>query len=137
MDVFESRWLPVSFAQVRAELMELHQEARRRTREPWAPLDGDLTRVIGQHTVRRVISVLRVARHGGVVVFIFPERMEEFSGENRYVSVIHAFADGELRRHFRTLIVEVMNRLAQTHGKGEAPSYPRAVGWKEYQKRPD
>ena len=137
MDVFASRWLPEHFAPVRAELMALHREARRRAREPWAPLDEDLTRVIGQHTVRRVISVLRESHHGGTVVFIPPELTHEFSGENRYVAFKHAFADGEPRRRFRTTIVGVMNRLAQIHGKGDAPSYPRAVGWTEYQQTND
>ena len=137
MDVFASRWLPEGFAAVRAELMELHQEARRRAGEPWAPLDEDLTRMIGQHTVRRVISVLKDSRHGGMVVFIPPELTEEFSGENRYVAFKHVFAGGKPRQRFRTTIVGIMNRLAQMHGKGEAPSYPRAVGWKEYQKTND
>ena len=137
MDVFASRWLPEAFAPVRAELMELHQEARHRAGEAWAPLDEDLTRMIGQHTVKRVISVLRDSHHGGTVVFIPPELAEEFSGENRYVAFKHVFAGGEPRRHFRTLIVAVMNRLAQVHGKGDAPSYPKAVGWEEYQKSND
>ncbi|MDQ3921390.1 MAG: diadenylate cyclase [Actinomycetota bacterium] len=117
--------------------MELHQEARRRAGEPWAPLDEDLTRMIGQHTVRRVISVLKDSRHGGMVVFIPPELTEEFSGENRYVAFKHVFAGGKPRQRFRTTIVGIMNRLAQIHGKGEAPSYPRAVGWEEYQKTND
>jgi hypothetical protein len=101
------------------------------------PLDENLTRVIGQHTVRRMISVLRESRHGGTVVFISPELTHEFSGENRYVAFKHAFAGGEPRRRFRTTIVRVMNRLAQIHGKGDAPSYPRAVGWEEYQQTND
>jgi hypothetical protein len=72
-----------------------------------------------------------------MVVFIPPELTEDFSGENRYVTFKHVFAGGEPRRRFRTLIVGVMNRLAQIHGKGDAPSYPRAVGWEEYQKTND
>jgi hypothetical protein len=137
MDVFASRWLPEGFAPIRAELMELHREARRRAKKPWAPLDDNLTRLIGQHTVRRVISVLRDSRHGGTVIFIPPELTEEFSGENRYVTFKHAFAGGEPRRRFRTTIVGVMNRMAEIHGKGEEPSYPRAVGWEEYQRTND
>jgi hypothetical protein len=137
MDVFASRWLPESFAPVRAELMQQHQEARRRAKEPWSPLGDDLTRLIGQHTVRRVISVLRDARHGGTVVFVPPELTEDFTGENRYVTFKHAFAGGEARRRFRTTIVGVMNRMAEIHGKGEAASYPSAVGWEEYQRTND
>ena len=137
MDVFASRWLPESFASVRAELMELHESAREQAQEPWAPLDADLTRMIGQHAIRRVISVLRDSHHGGTLIFVPPERTEEFSDNNRYVTFRHRFTEGEPRRRFRTLIVGVMNRLAEVHGKGEAPSYPREVGWEEYRKTGD
>jgi hypothetical protein len=132
MDVFASKWLPESFAAVREELAVLHEEARRQGEESWAPLDVDLTRMIGQHVVRRVLSVLREAHHGGTVMFIPPELTEEFAGENRYVTFKHRFVEGEPRRRFRTLIVSIMNRLAEIHGKGEESSYPREVGWQEY-----
>jgi hypothetical protein len=137
MDVFASKWLPEGFAAVRAELAALHEEARRRAEEPWAPLDVDLTRMIGQHVVRRVLAVLREAHHGGTVMFVPPELTGEFSGENRYVTFKYRFAEGEPRRRFRTLIVDIMNRLAEVHGKGEESSYPREVGWQEYRKTDD
>jgi hypothetical protein len=137
MDVFASRWLPEGFASVRAELMELHESASKQAQEPWAPLDADLTRMIGQHAVRRVISVLRDAHHGGTLIFVPPEWTEDISDDNHYATFRHQFAEGEPRRRFRTLIVGVMNHLAQIHGKGEAPFYPRAVGWEEYQQTND
>ena len=137
VDVFSSTWLPASFAPVRAEIMELHAEARERAPEPWAPLDGDLTRVIGQHVVRRVLSVLQDSHYGGTIVFVSPELTDRFSGENAYVAFKHSFAADEPRRRFRTVIVEMMNRLARIHGKGDAAYYPRAVGWKEYQQTSD
>jgi len=93
--------------------------------------------MIGQHAVRRVISVLRDAHHGGTLIFVPPERTEEFSDDNRYVTFRHRFAEGEPRRRFRTLLVGIMNRLAEVHGKGEAPYYPREVGWEEYRKTGD
>jgi hypothetical protein len=135
-DVFASRWLPESFAPVRTELVEVHEEARRGAAaagEPWAPLDPDLIRLVGQHTVRRVIAVMRAARHGGTLAFAPPELADKLSSENPYVSFRHPFAEGEPRRRFRTLIVGVTNRLAQAHGKGTEGSYPRAVGWEEYE----
>ena len=76
---------------------------------------------------------MRAVRHGGTLVFVPPGLEGELSGENPYVSFRHPFAEEEPRRRFRTLIVGVMNRLAQTHGKGEEGSYPRAVGWREYE----
>ena len=133
-DVFASRWLPALFAPVRAELVELHEEARRESAaagEPWAPLDPDLPRKVGQQMVRRLVSTVRGARHGGTMVMVPPFRAEEILAGG-HVALKHTFTDSEPRRRYRTLIVRIMNRLAQTHGKGEEASYPRAVGWEEY-----
>jgi hypothetical protein len=74
---------------------------------------------------------VRGARHGGIVVVVPPFRAEEILA-GRHVALKHAFTDSEPRRRYSTLIVRIMNRLAQAHGKGEEASYPRTVGWEEY-----
>ena len=133
-DVFASQWLPDLFAPVRAELVELHEEARREAAsvgETWASLDPDLSRKVAQQMFRRLVSTVRDARHGGTIIIVPPERAGEVLAGD-HVSLKHAFVDGEPRRRFRTLIVRIMNRLAQSHGRGEETSYPRAVGWEEY-----
>lgn len=133
-DAFASRWLLELFAPVRAELVELHEEARREAAaagEPWAPLDPDLASKVAHQMVKRLVSIVRGAHHGGSVVVVPPSRVEEILA-GRHVALKHAFTDSEPRRRYRTLIVRIMNRLAQTHGKGEEISYSRAVGWEEY-----
>ena len=99
--------------------------------EPWASLDPDLSRKVAQQMFRRLVSTVRDARHGGTIIIVPPERAGEVLAGD-HVSLKHAFVDGEPRRRFRTLIVRIMNRLAQSHGRGEETSYPRAVGWEEY-----
>ena len=133
-DVFASQWLPDLFAPVRAELVELHEEARGGAAslgEPWAPLDPDLSRKVAQQMFRRLVSTVRNAHHGGTIVIMPPERAGEVLAWE-HVSLKHTFSDGEPRRRFRTLIVRIMNRLAQSHGRGREVAYPRAVGWEEY-----
>lgn len=142
MDVFASGWMPRSFAPVRAELEELHGQARKRAQEAgegaaWAPLNPDLARHVGQHAFRRIISVIRDSRHGGTILFVPPELTEEFSGENGYVGLKYRYEPGEPRRRYRTLIVAIMNRLAETHGKGGEPYYSASVGWEEYRRTAD
>lgn len=138
-DVFASRWLPAMFASIRAELAVLHEEARGEAAargEPWAPLDQDLTRRVAQQMVKRLVATVRGARHGGTIVVVPPGMAGEILAGER-VSLKHAFSDGEPRRRFRTLIVSIMNRLAQSHGTGEADYYAKDVGWEEYVRSED
>lgn len=133
IDVYSSHWLPDTFAPVRKELAEIHAEARKLAREMygevWAPLDNDITRIIGQHTIKRIISAVRNSRHGGTLVIIPPDLAAEIL-EDRYVVLKYKFAEGEPRRRFRTLIVSVMNTLAKSYG--DAPS-DKEVGWRAYE----
>jgi hypothetical protein len=150
MDVFESEWLPDGFATARAELVELHSAARgralERNGERWASLDPDLARRISAQMFKRLVSTVRNFGRGGTVIFVPPERTEEFSATNRFVALKYRFSDGEPRRRFRTLIVEIMNRLAQAHGTGRGAAgdepesgatNPQTIGWREYEASDD
>lgn len=135
MNVYDSRWLPNTFAPVRAELAEIHAKARERAQEKygedWAPLDNDVTRLIGQHTVKRVVSAVRNSRHGGTLVIVPPNLAEDIL-EDRYVALKYKFAEDEPRRRFRTLIVRAMNVLAESYGRVGGP-IGKAVGWEAYE----
>src|SRR5215216_5204912 len=80
MDVFDSRWLPATFAPVRGEIAEIHARLRDQARkkgEVWARLDNDIIRVIGQHTIKRIISAVRDSHHGGTLVIVPPYLAED------------------------------------------------------------
>ncbi|HEY6838810.1 MAG TPA: DNA integrity scanning protein DisA nucleotide-binding domain protein [Geobacteraceae bacterium] len=130
VDVFASHWLVESFATVRSELMTMHEEARRRSDRVWATLHPDFVRILAQQVVRRILSVIRTSHHGGTIIYLPPEMGAEISGENRYMSVKYQFRDDEPRQRFRTLILRIMNTLAQLHGDPGAPD--RIIGWREY-----
>src|SRR5215213_3153705 len=84
VDLFESEWLPDQFSRFLEELTVRHEAARNRASElsgeRWAPLEPSLPLRIAERMMKRVISVLRDARHGGTVVFVPPENAAEPSG---------------------------------------------------------
>ena len=67
--LFDPDGLPDQFSGFLEELTERHEAARSRARElsgeRWAPLEPSLPRRIAERMMKRVISVLRDARHGG------------------------------------------------------------------------
>ena len=86
--------------------------------------------------MKRVISVLREARHGGTVIFVPLENTGEPSREYPYIDLRYRFADDRARLCFPDLIVDILNRLAQLYGASDQQE-PGAVGWEEFEATTD
>lgn len=129
VNVFESRWLSGSFAEVRSEVLALHEAERARATAPWARLDPGVIRPIAQHLIRRLISALHSAEHGATIVMLPTELTAECCETHGLIDVKYKFQPGEPRRRFRTLILRIMRRLAETGGAVDPDA---TVGWQEY-----
>src|SRR5215213_10654240 len=137
VDLFESEWLPEQFSRFLGELTERHEVARNRARElsgeRWAPLEPTLPLRIAERMMKRVISVLRDARHGGTVLFVPTRTLGEPSWEHPYIDLRYPFEDAPARRSFPDLIVDILDRLAQLYDTADHAHEPRAVGWREFE----
>jgi hypothetical protein len=128
VDIFRSRWLPAHFADVREEVMQLHLAARETSlannpEKPWAMIDPDFMRMLAQHVLRRTVSIIRSQRHGGTMLFLPPEPENDGS-----LAVKYPFVRSPGRGRFRSLMVDIMNTLAEIHA-GFADGL---VGWRTY-----
>src|ERR671914_943943 len=136
LDPFESQWLPGQFSRLLEKFTERHEAARNRAHElsgeRWAPLEPTLPRRITERMMKRVISVVRDARHGGTVVFVPTDNAGEHSSEHPYIDLRYPFADDRARLCFPDLIVDILNRLAQLYGTTDQQE-PGAVGWEEFE----
>src|SRR5919107_2081016 len=140
LDPFESEWLPGRFSGLLEDLVQRHKAARNRalelSGEVWAPLEPDLPHRITQRMMKRVISVLREARHGGTVIFVPAQTLGEPSGEPPYIDLRYRFSDSRARLGFPNLIVDILNRLARLYGRADQQK-PAAVGWREVEETTD
>ncbi|MBY0546163.1 MAG: diadenylate cyclase [Candidatus Obscuribacterales bacterium] len=137
VNVLQAPWLQDMFAQTRAERMVIHQQARAAASAPWYDLDPELTHIIDQHMVKRVLAAIRAFKHGGTLIMVPPEMTDELLGANKYLSIRYPFADGEPRARFRTLIISVMNALAASDGNGDCVKEQHVIGWQQYQESLD
>ena len=126
-NVFESTWIRNTFAPVREELFLLHDEARSKRGVSWAPLDPMLVRIVSQHAIKRLISALRSAHHGATIIFLPDSFTTELGDSSRYIDLKYRFKEGEPRNRFRTLVVNIMNRVAELYAGSK-----ETVGWLEY-----
>jgi hypothetical protein len=140
VDLFESEWLPGQFSGFLDELTQQHKTARNRDHElsgeQWALLEPDLALRIAERMMKRVISVLRDARHGGTVLFVPQGGAGKPSRERPYIDLRYPFADRRARLLFPHLIVDLLNRLAKLYGTAYQHE-PRAVGWREFETTTD
>jgi hypothetical protein len=140
VDLFESEWLPDQFSRFLDELTERHDVARPRacglSGERWAPLEPALPLRIAERMMKRVISVVRDAHHGGTVIFVPPENAGEPSSEHPYIDLRYPFADDRARLSFPDLVVGILNRLAQLYGTADQQE-PESVGWREFEATTD
>jgi DisA bacterial checkpoint controller nucleotide-binding len=130
LDVFAANWLVESFAAVRSEVLELHGAARAGAGTVWASLDPDFGKILAQQVVRRIIGVIRNSHHGGTLVYLPSGTAREILAENRYMTIKYQFNEEEPRLRFRTLMLEIMNTLAELHGDPAEPG--KVIGWQEY-----
>jgi DisA bacterial checkpoint controller nucleotide-binding len=123
LDVFESKWLPASFASIRQEILEAHENARSAAQIPWRTLDASVVKRVSQQMVKRVITTVRDAHHGGTVLFLPPEQVDK----TPFLSLKYAFCDEEPRRRYRTLILSVLRGLAGAEDVASLAALDEAV----------
>ena len=131
LDIFESRWLPSFFTDVRDELMELHRAAREQAGTRWATIDPGLVDAIALHAVRRIVGIVRNTHHGGTLLMLPPQGADSLAGLDGHVFVKYPFASEEPRRRFRTILLALLNAVAAAHGPRDGEP-PRTVGWEQY-----
>ena len=138
-DPFASQWLPQQFLGLRDQLMARHLAAAAQARaggEVWADVEPTLPRRISERMMKRVIALLREARHGGTIVFVPAAQVAELTGGEPSLDIKYRFTAGLPQRSFPALVVDLLNRLAQVAGGAAAP--PRGVvGWHEFEAATD
>lgn len=127
VDVFRSRWLRSHFADVREEVTALHLAARQHASGPWATVDPNFVRMLAQHVLKRTISTICSQKHGATLLFLPPDPENDGS-----LTIKYPFLRSPGRGRFRSVMVEVMNSLAELHSH----ETDRMVGWKTYSESP-
>jgi hypothetical protein len=129
-NIFEASWL--SHLQERFGKWVLH-ECFKGQPHPGATVDRDFTRILAQNVTRRVISQVRRARHGGMMILIADLNWQKLICANGPISPKYWVEDGKARRRYRELLFAVVRTLSQIGGElGLA-----TVGWEQYQQIKD
>jgi hypothetical protein len=115
-DVFESHWLSQYFAQVREGLLQEHYDrvSKACAVETLPEIDPTIIRRLGQTFVRKLLTLMRFAHHGGSIVFLPPETALQVTGPGGFVQIKYALEAREPRGRFRTLALEILRELTKS-----------------------
>lgn len=121
LDVFGSEWLPALFAGERERVQREHAELQSLARSP-TQVDHSLIGSVGQHMLRRAIQIVRNARHGGMILVVDAGLAP---GSLEGLRLKYRFAGDEPPRRYRTLLFQILDRLAASTSKA-------SVGWSDF-----
>src|SRR5246127_2492065 len=125
-NIFEASWL--THLQERFAKWVLH-ECFKGQPHPGATVERDFTRVLAQNVMRRVISQVRDARHGGMIIIIADPNWNKLVCPNGPISPKYWIKESKARRRYRELLFAVVRTLSEVGAELGLAS----VGWEEYQ----
>ena len=125
VDVFSSAWLGAMFMEEREEVRRAHAATQVAAPSPTA-VEPSLVGRIGQHLLRRAIQLILGARHGGLIL-VADVRPQGTIADVPGLRLKYAFARSEPASRYRTLLFQILGRLAEGTTK---PS----VDWSDFQR---
>ena len=130
MDVFRAPWLSHVFHEIVDAQSRAHAGERALATVPWERLEGSFGALLAEHALRRILSTIRAARHGGTLLLVPAAEARQILREPGHLALKYAFRDEEPRRRILTLTVRIMDRLANLHGPS---SLGAPIGWSDYE----
>jgi hypothetical protein len=126
-DIFSSQWLSEVFREIREEAWAQHLQNRSAAGYVGSPVDPAVIRTVSQRFIRRILSIVRLAHHGGALI-IAPPMLANSAEFRRRLRVKYPLANDEPRRRFASLLLSVLDELARRE-----PARPgEKVGGRDY-----
>jgi hypothetical protein len=125
-NIYEASWL--ASLQERFAKWVLH-ECFKGDHHAGATVELDFTRMLAQNVMRRVISQVRRARHGGMLIIIASPKWDQLVRSDGPICPKYWIEDTKARSRYRELIfaaVRTLSEVGAQHGLN-------TVGWKQYQ----
>jgi hypothetical protein len=123
LDVFDSEWLPLMFAREREEVRAEHAAQQARSLSP-TQVEHSLVGRVGQHMLRRVIQLVRGARHGGMILVVDAPPEAILHGLVG-LRLKYRFGQDEPSHRYRTLLFQILTAVSAATAKA-------SVGWSDF-----
>ena len=122
IDVFDSQWLPAIFVHEREEAIAQHA-TRQATASSPTLAEHSLVSRVGQHMLRRAIQIVRNAGHGGMILTVNADTLQDGVADG--LRLKYRFDPDSPARRYRALLLEILEAVASTTTKS-------LVGWADF-----
>ncbi|MFT3922117.1 MAG: diadenylate cyclase [Myxococcales bacterium] len=122
IDVFDAEWLSAMFAREREHIQAEHAALQAQAVSPTLA-EHSLVGRVSQHMLRRVIQLVRGARHGGLILVV--DRADSGAAELGGLRLKYRFGPDEPAYRYRTLLFQILEYVA-------AASTKSSVGWADF-----
>jgi Probable sensor domain DACNV len=126
-DIFSSGWLPKAWDHARYAFLERIFGSANDIAS--VPIDSGFIGTISQNVLRRTLSQVRNAKHGGTLVFVNAELESQFRCEQSPIDFKYIFQPNSARQRYTATIRRAMVRLNEL--TRDDPG--RLISWHEYQ----
>ena len=120
LDLFQSRWMQDRLG----EMGRVHAVAQNGdgpfVHGRLGEIEAQFAAVLAGHVLRRMVTSVRAAQHGGTLIVLPQARARELLSHALHMRVKYAFVDEEPRRRIATLVARIMRELAGAESSGTA-----------------
>jgi hypothetical protein len=126
MDLFQSYWLQERLSEMGRLCSTVPRHFDQHTSQGGAEIDPHFAALLAGHVLRRMITTVRAAQHGGTLIIVPRHRAAELGSDGRHMRMKYAFTDEEPRRRIASLVSAIMHELSrERHGL--------PLGWDDYE----
>jgi hypothetical protein len=128
MDVFESQWMRARLATVDRVLARSPSADEAKASRLRTLRDAHFPSVLSEHVLRRILTTVRSARHGGTLILFPDESASDLLASGRCLQLKYGVRDEEPRRRILTLTSAIADALGRHDNGGDS-----VVGWDTYE----
>ena len=127
MDLFQSQWLRERLSDMSRLCSTVASRVDPHTSKDGAEIDPHFAAVLAAHVLRRMITTVRAAQHGGTLVIVPQQRAPALVSDGHHMRLKYAFIDEEPRRRIASLVGTIMRELSEFKPRRQR------LGWDAYE----
>ncbi len=129
-NVFQSIWMKKLFTDAREDILASHEAFRQQVDYPVAKIEEDFIESLQGQLLKRIISVTKMANHGGTFLIFPGNTPSELSVEAPQILLKYKFQEDEAMLRLERLYLKTIQTVTTLLGDKKNPD--KVITWEDY-----